>query len=180
MIGRKLINKYWLLFLFWIPLVSCEEDIPDFDPTVNHLYGSLFKVWYKKNIVRNLQTGAVSSSESRDLDLQYIFTRDILYRSTTGGASFDELTDFHVSLDSISYSYPSEGLSQSFFVKEVFRMKNGDPRLDDITEPRDEVFPELDDFYLFLVLENKKKTLAENSEITEVIWLYSEGFAEEP
>jgi hypothetical protein len=59
-------------------------------------------------------------------------------------------------------------------------MKNGDPRIKDISEPRDEQYPELDEFYLFLEIENKKKILAENSEITEVIFLYSEGFAEEP
>jgi hypothetical protein len=173
-------KKYWILLLIWFPLFSCEDEIPDFNPTVEHLYDGLFKVWSKKSIIRNLQTGAISINESRDLDLQYIFTRDALYRSTTGGASFDELTDFFISLDSISYSYPNEGSSESFFVRDVFRMKNGDPRIKDISEPRDEQYPELDEFYLFLEIENKKKILAENSEITEVIFLYSKGFAEEP
>lgn len=172
-------KKFWILLLIWLPLHSCEDEIPDFNPTVEHLYDGLFKVWSKKSIIRNLQTGVVTTNEARDLDLQYIFTRDALYRSTTGGDSFDELTDFHISLDSISYSYPGEGLSESYYVRDVFRIRNGDPRIKDITFPRDEEFPELDQFYLFLELENKKKTQAENSEITQVIFLYSTGFAEE-
>ncbi|MBS0000422.1 MAG: hypothetical protein KFF73_15680 [Cyclobacteriaceae bacterium] len=171
-------KKYLMLLFLWIPLFSCEEEIPDFTPTVEHWYDGLFKVWRKKSIIRNLETGQVTTNEVRDLDLQYIFKRDAILRSTNGGASFDELTDFFLSLDSISYTYPNEGLSESFYVREVFRMKNGDPRLRDIVGPRDEEYPELDEFYLFLELENKKKTQGENSEITQVLFLYSEGFAE--
>jgi len=170
-------KKYWLIFLL-IPVLSCEDEFPEFTPTVDHLYDGLFRVWTKKSIIRDLGTGAITTNKVRDLDLQYIFKMDALLRSTSGGESFDTLTDFHLSLDSISYTYPNEGLQESFYVRDIFRMKNGDPRSKDLAEPRDEVFPELNEFYLFLVLENKKKTQAENSEITEVLFLYSEGFAE--
>ena len=167
-----------MMLVILLPLVSCEEDVPDFNPQVNYLYDGLFKVWSKKNIIRNLQTGVISSNESRDIELQFIFTQDALYRSTTGGSSFDELSDFYISLDSITFAYPNEGLSESYYVREMFRMKNGDPRLEDVNEPRDNVYPELENFYLFLVLENKNKIIAENSEITQVMYLYSEGFAD--
>ncbi len=170
-------KKYWILLL-WIPFFACEDEIPDFNPTINHLYDGLFKVWSKKSIIRDLGTGTVTTSESRDLDLQYIFRKDAILRSTNGGESFDTLTDFYLSLDSISYTYPNEGLYESFYVRDVFRMKNGDPRIKDLVGPRDERFPELKEFYLFLELENKKKIQGENSEITEVLFLYSEGFVD--
>jgi hypothetical protein len=57
-------KKYWILLLIWFPLFSCEDEIPDFNPTVEHLYDGLFKVWSKKSIIRNLQTGAISINES--------------------------------------------------------------------------------------------------------------------
>lgn len=170
-------KKYWIILL-WIPLFACEDDIPDFSPTVEHLYDGLFKVWSKKSIIRDLGTGTITTTKSRDLDLQYIFRRDAILRSTNGGESFDTLNDFFISVDSISYTYPNDGLHESFYVRDIFRMKNGDPRIRDLTEPRDEKFPELNEFYLFVELENKKKIQGENSEITEVLFLYSEGFAE--
>jgi hypothetical protein len=170
-------KKLWVIIL-WIPFIACEDEIPDFNPTVDHLYDGLFKVWEKKSIIRDLGTGEISVTKTRDLDLQYIFKKDAILRSTNGGASFDTLNDFFISLDSISYTYPNEGLHESFYMRDIFRMKNGDPRIRDLVEPRDEKYPELNEFYLFLELENKKKIKGENSEITEVLFLYSEGFAE--
>ena len=56
-------------------------------------------------------------------------------------------------------------------------MKNGDPRFKDNFDPRDEVYPELDGYYLFLHLENKIQPEAEGGRLTEILLMYSEGFA---
>lgn len=171
------LKKYWVFLVFMI-LFSCEDEFPEFNPTVEHVYDGYFLVWSKKDVIRNPSTGAITTNTTRDFDRQYIFRKDAILRSTNGGKNFDTLTDFHISLDSISYTYPDGGLRESFFVRDIFRMKNGDPRIEDKVNPRDDKFPELKEFYLFLELENKKKSQGENSEITEILLLYSEGFDE--
>ena len=66
----------------------------------------------------------------------------------------------------------------SYYVLDIFRMKNGDPRAENIPNQRDIDFPELAGFYLFLELENKKKVEQEGGLLTEVLLLYAEGYAE--
>lgn len=170
--------KYASIFLMLVFLFGCEDEIPYFKPSIDYIYNGYFKVWEKKNIIKNSITGEVTINETRDLNLQYIFKGNAILRSTDGGNSFDTLKDFHISMDSITFTYPNNGLHKTYYVTDLYRMKNGDPRKTDISNARDKVNPELKGFYLFLELENKEKISGENSVITEVILLYSEGYAE--
>ena len=79
-------------------------------------------------------------------------------------------------MDSIAYIDPNNNTGESFYVLDIFRMRNGDYRINSIPNPRDEKYPELQGYYLFLQLENKAKKQAENGVITEIILLYSEGY----
>ncbi len=167
---------FYLLII--LVLSGCEDEFPEFNPSVDHVYGNQFMVWQKKDIIRDLSTGEIRINESRDIMLELILEEDRILRSTNGGETFDTLTDIHISLDSIAYCYPNNGFKESFFVTDIFRMPDGDPRNEGVSSPRDEKFPELKDFYLFLELENKKKSPGENSEITHVLLMYAEGYPE--
>ena len=160
-----------ILFVF-----SCGDDFPEFSPAIDHIYQGEFKVWKKKDIAVDNATGDISINETREISLQYIFYTDRILRSSDGGLTYDTLTNIHISIDSITYQYPNDGMSESFYVRDLFRMRNASLEKMDEINPRDEVFPELDGFYLFLELEDKEKRQAENSTITESYLLYSEGF----
>lgn len=143
------------------------------------LYQNQFKVWSRTDIITDPSTGKViSETESRDLNLQYIFTSDAVRVSNDGGENFLAFPDSHVSLDSIYYKNPGNGSRVSYYVLDVFRMKNGDPRTKNLSNPRDNDFPELIGFYLFLQLENKRKVEQEGGLLTEVLFMYAEGYAE--
>jgi hypothetical protein len=98
--------------------------------------------------------------------------------SNDGGDSFSSFPDSYVGLDSISYADPNSGMRVSYYVLDVFRMKNGDPRIKNIDNPRDDAFPELKGYYLFLQLENKYKPDVEGGKLTEILLMYSEGYAD--
>ena len=167
----------------WIALIvfaifSCGEEELSFTPTIESLYLNQFKVWSKTDIIIDPATGEkISESETRDLQLQYIFTPETVSVSNNGGENFFTYPDSYIGLDSISYTDPGSGVTVSYYVLEVFRMKNGDPRFKDNFDPRDEVYPELDGYYLFLHLENKIQPEAEGGRLTEILLMYSEGFA---
>jgi len=167
----------------WIGLIllvifSCTEEELSFTPSVESLYLNQFKVWSKTDIIIDPATGEkISESETRDLQLQYIFTSETVSVSNNGGENFFTFPDSYIGLDSISYTDPGSGVRVSYYVLEVFRMKNGDPRFKDYFDPRDEFYPELDGYYLFLHLENKNQPEAEGGRLTEILLMYSEGFA---
>jgi hypothetical protein len=171
---RKLWSLIAIVFLF-----SCTDEEPSFTPTVESLYSNQFKVWSKTDIIVDPGTGnVISENESRDMNLQYIFSSDNIRVSNDGGETFLTFTDSYVGLDSIAYEDPGSGARVSYFVLEVFRMKNGDPRAKGISNPRDDAFPELKGYYLFLHLENKQKREAEGGLLTEFLYLYAEGYPE--
>jgi hypothetical protein len=165
-------------FIILLILLACGDDFPDFNPSIDKIYQSEFKVWKKKDVAVENITGEITINETREMNLRYIFYEDQILRSTNDGISYDTLTDIHISMDSISYAYPNNGMSESFYVRDMFRMRNASLEERDVSNPRDEIFPELKGFYLFLELEDKEKKQAENSVITETYLLYSEGFPE--
>lgn len=159
---------------------SCSEEELSFTPSVEALYKNQFKVWSKTDIITDKITGKViSETESRDLSLQYIFSNNVVHVSNDGGLNFQAFPNSHVSLDSISYADENSGARVSYTVQEVFRMKNGDPRTKNISNPRDDAFPELKGYYLFLRMENKKRVEQEGGILTEVLQMYAEGYAED-
>lgn len=173
----QLKNIWSIIILF--SLLSCAEEELSFTPTVDALYKNQFKVWSKTDIITDPATGKViSENETRDLNLQYIFSVDDIKVSNDGGDSFISYPDSYVSLDSIYYLDSGSGSRVSYFVHEVFRMKNGDPRTQSISNPRDNAYPELKGFYLFIELENKRKVEQEGGLLTEILTMYSEGYAE--
>ena len=170
---RRLWNGLILLVIF-----SCTEEELSYTPTVESLYSNQFKVWSKTDIIIDAATGEkISESETRDLQLQYIFSPGTVHVSNNGGENFFTFPDSYIGLDSISYNDPGSGERVSYYVLEVFRMKNGDPRFKENFDPRDEAYPELDGYYLFLHLENKNRPEAEGGRLTEILLMYSEGFA---
>ncbi len=169
-------KKFGLTILLAL-LFSCGDEFPEFNPAIEHIYKSEFKVWKKKDLIVNNSTGEITTVETRELNLQYIFFRDKILISTDRGNTYDTLTDIHISIDSIAYTYPNNGMHESFFVRDLFRMRDGSLIDDDQNNPRNEAFPELDGFFLFIELEDKEKRSGENSVITETYLMYSEGFA---
>jgi len=171
-------KRQWYILLLLLIFSCTEEELP-FTPTVETLYKNQFKVWSKTSIITDPATGQIiSDNKSKDLNLQYIFTADAIKVSNDGGENFLTFPDSHVSLDSISYSDTENNARISYYVLDIFRMKNGDPRAENIPNQRDIDFPELAGFYLFLELENKKKVEQEGGLLTEVLLLYAEGYAE--
>ena len=171
---RKLWSVIVVAFLF-----SCSDEELSYTPTVESLYSNQFKVWSKTDVIVDPGSGQViSENESRDLNLQYILSANDIKVSNDGGNSFMTFPDSHVGLDSIAYEDPNSGARVSYYVLEVFRMKNGDPRAKELYNPRDDIFPELKGYYLFLHLENKQKKEAEGGILTEFLYMYSEGYAE--
>lgn len=173
-----IMKRLWLLFIIFFILSCTDEELP-FTPSVEALYKNQFKVWSKTDIITNPNTGKIISEyETRDLNLQYIFTADAIMVSNDGGENFLPFPDSHVSLDSISYTDTSSGARVSYYVLDVFRMKNGDPRTKNLTNQRDNAFPELKGFYLFLKLENKKRIEQEGGLLKEILLMYAEGYPE--
>jgi hypothetical protein len=171
-------RKLWIVIILAF-IISCSDEELSYTPTVESLYSNQFKVWSKTDIIIDPGTGnVISRNESRDLNLQYILTPEAIHVSNDGGNSFNTFPDSYVGLDSIAFEDANSGARVSYFVLDVFRMKNGDPRAKNISNPRDDVFPELKGFYLFLQLENKNKPDAEGGKLTEILLMYSEGFAE--
>jgi len=171
-------KKLWLILII-VFAFSCSDEELSFTPTVESLYLNQFKVWSKTDIIVDPGTGnIISENETRDLILQYVFKPDAILVSNDGGDSFSTFPDSYVGLDSISYSDPNSGARVSYYVLDVFRMKNGDPRAKSITNPRDDAFPELNGYYLFLQLENKNKSDAEGGKLTEILLMYAEGYAD--
>jgi len=170
------LKRFWILMLL-IGLFSCSDDEPEFIPEVDVLYLNQFKVWEITEILTDPQTGnIISTSNSRNLNLQYIFTPDTVRRSEDAGDNFLAFPNSTITLESISYSDPDNNLGESFNVLDIFRMRNGDYRINTIPNPRDQKFPELQGYYLFLQLENTAEKQAENGVITEILLLYSEGY----
>jgi hypothetical protein len=168
----------WYIILLIMILACAEEELP-FKPTIEVLYNNQFKVWTKSEIITDPATGKIiSEKESRDLNLQYIFTANEIKVSNDGGENFLAFPDSHVSLDSIAFEDSGSGTRVSYKVLDIFRMKNGDPRAKEIPNQRDVDFPELEGFYLFIELENKKKVEQEGGLLTESLLMYSEGYAE--
>jgi hypothetical protein len=169
-------KRFWIWILI-IALYSCTDDEPEFVPDVDVLYLNQFKVWEIIEIITDPETGNfISSSKSRNLNLQYIFTKDEVRRSVDAGDNFLAFPNSIVTLDSISYVDPNNNTGESFYVLDIFRMRNGDYRINTIPNPRDQNFPELQGYYLFLQLENKAKKQVENGILTEILLLYSEGY----
>ena len=172
-------RKLWIIVLTFI-VFSCQDEEPAFTPTVESLYLNQFKVWSKTDIIVDPSTGkTISKSESRDLNLQYVFTSGTVHVSNNSGESFNSFPDSHIGLDSISYTDPNSGTTVSYYVLDVFRMKNGDPRFKDFTNPRDNTFPELKGYYLFLHLENKNRPEVEDGRLTEILLMYAEGYSDQ-
>jgi len=175
---RMKMRRLWIVLIVFA-IFSCSEEELSFTPTVESLYLNQFKVWSKTDIIIDPATGdKISENETRDLQLQYIFTRDTVRVSDNGGDNFFTFPDSYIGLDSISYTDPNSGVTVSYYVLEVFRMRNGDPRFKDYNDPRDQVFPELDGYYLFLHLENKHRPEVEGGRLTEIILMYSEGYTD--
>jgi hypothetical protein len=171
--------KRFLLLFIILSVLSCTDEELPFSPSVEALYKNQFKVWSKTDVITDPGTGKIiSENETRNLNLQYIFTSEAVNVSNNGGDNFLPFPESHVSLDSISYTDTSSGIRVSYYVLDVFRMKNGDPRAKNLTNPRDNAFPELRGYYLFLQLENKKKIEQEGGLITEILLMYAEGYAE--
>jgi hypothetical protein len=171
-------KKLWPVFIL-IFVFSCSDEELPFTPSVEALYNNQFKVWSKTDIITDPSTGKIiSENETRDLSLQYVLSSDNIRVSNDGGMNFSTFQESSVSLDSISYSVPGSGARISYVVLDVFRMKNGDPRTKNISNPRDDVYPELKGFYLFLQLENKRKVEQEGGILTEILLMYSEGYLE--
>ena len=170
-------HKSWIIILLF--LFSClEEELP-FNPTIDHVYDNLFLVWKRTNLATNNKTGEISRTITRESNLQYIFNKGTVSRSTDGGELFVNYPDSYVGSDSISLVNAEGEVIESFFVREIYRMKNGSILDKEKSNPRDEVFPELKGFYLFLELEKKQKTDIEGSTVTEIYLLYAEGYPEE-
>jgi hypothetical protein len=175
---RTKMRRLWIALIVFA-IFSCGEEEPSFTPTVESLYLNQFKVWSKTDIIVDPSTGnVISENESRDLKLQYIFTPDTVRVSDNSGESFNTFPDSYIGLDSISYTDTNSGFTVSYYVLEVFRMKNGDPRFRNYDDPRDDVFPELDGYYLFLHLENKNRPEVEGGRLTERLLMYSEGYTD--
>ena len=171
-------KKLWFVLII-ILAFSCSDEELSFTPTVESLYLNQFKVWSKTDIIIDPGTGGIiSENETRDLNLQYVLKSDVIHVSNDGGDSFLSFTDSYVGLDSISYVDSNSGIRVSYYVLDVFRMKNGDPRIKGTTNPRDNTFPELKGYYLFLQLENKRKPDVEGGKLTEILLMYSEGYAD--
>lgn len=163
--------------LLVLVVFSCAEEELSFVPTVESLYLNQFKVWSRTDILYDPSTeDLISENTYRDLNLQYIFTPDTVRSSDNGGESFFIFPESYIGLDSISFTDASGEAKVSYYVLEVFRMKNGDPRFQNLNNPRDQVFPELDGFYLFLHLENKNRPEVEDGRLIERILMYSEGY----
>jgi len=172
-------KKLWHAVIILV-LFSCTEEELSFTPTVESLYLNQFKVWSKTDIIIDTGTGdIISENETRDLNLQYVYTPDDIFVSNDGGDNFIKFEDSYVGLDSISYTDPNSGVTVSYYVLEVFRMKNGDPRAQNISNPRDQAFPELDGYYLFLHLENKNRPKVEGGRLTETLLMYAVGYIDE-
>ena len=171
-------RRIWIVLLVLI-MFSCAEEELSFVPTVESLYLNQFKVWSKTDIIYNPSNeNLISENTSRDLNLQYIFTSDTVRASDNGGESFFTYPDSYIGLDSISFSDANGEFTVSYYVLEVFRMKNGDPRFRDYNDPRDQTFPELDGFYLMLHLENKNRPEVEGGRLIERLMMYSEGYTD--
>jgi hypothetical protein len=172
-------KKLWHVLIILI-LFSCTDEELSFTPTVESLYLNQFKVWSKTDIIIDPGTGdIISENETRDLNLQHVYTPDDIFVSNDGGDNFTKFEDSYVGLDSISYTDSNNGVTVSYYVLEVFRMKNGDPRAENISNPRDQAFPELDGYYLFLRLENKNRPEVEGGILTETLLMYAEGYIDE-
>lgn len=171
-------KKLWLIIVIAF-IISCSDEELSFTPTVESLYSNQFKVWSKTDIIIDPGTGnIISENETRDLNLQYIFSSTDIKVSNDGGDSFMSFPESYVGLDSIAFEDTNSGARVSYYVLEVFRMKNGDPRAKEISNPRDDAYPELKGYYLFLHLENKEKREAEGGLLTELLYMYAEGYAE--
>jgi len=174
----QIMKKLWFGFIILL-IFSCTDEEPSFIPSVESLYLNQFKVWSKTDIITDPASGnIISENETRDLKLQYVLTKDDIFVSDDGGENFTKFTDSYVGLDSISYTDPNSGITVSYWVLEVYRMKNGDPRAKNIPNARDEAFPELNGYYLFLHLKNKKRPNVEGGRLTEFLLMYAEGYAE--
>ena len=177
-VRMRIVKNIWIVILL-LRLFSCAEEELPFTPTTDALYKNQFKVWSKTDIITDPVTGKIiSENETRDLNLQYIFSAEDIKVSNDGGESFISFPDSYVSLDSIYYVDSGSGLRVSYYVHEVFRMKNGDPRAQHLSNPRDNAYPELKGFYLFIELENKRKVEQEGGILSETLLMYSEGYAE--
>ena len=170
-------RKLWIGLILLV-IFSCTDEELLFTPTVESLYLNQFKIWSKTDIIIDPANGSIiSENVTRDLQLQYIFTPDTIRASNNGGENFFAFPDSYIGLDSISYIDQNSGERISYYVLEVFRMKNGDPRFKDYFDPRDEAYPELDGYYLFLHLENKTQLEVEGGRLTEKLLMYSDGYA---
>ena len=171
-------RRIWIVLLILFAF-SCAEEELSFVPTVESLYLNQFKVWSKTDIIYDpASEELISETTTRDLSIQYIFTPDAVLASENGGESFFTFPDSYIGLDSISFTDATGEATVSYYVLEVFRMKNGDPRFKDFNDPRDQAFPELDGFYLMLHLENKNRPEVEGGRLVERLMMYSEGYTD--
>ncbi|HLF36058.1 MAG TPA: hypothetical protein VI583_17575 [Cyclobacteriaceae bacterium] len=165
--------RQFLIIILLVSVTGCKDE-DTFRPDVKYIYSPMWKIWE----IRYFHPVAGNENfiiRTRDIEIRYIFTESIVYKSFDRGKNFIRYSTRHISLDSISFASldSTESGSESYRVRSMFVSGDASPVEDSLRNERDALFPEIGGKLLFLQLENKKKTVIENQEYTEFLMLYN-------